>query len=114
MINPYKLHNQLLSPVEHYKYLGVIIQRDLKLQLYTQSITSKANKIIGLLKCNLRTSSTNLRERAYLSLVHPKFEYATTIWKPYLTNDEITRLLWKRLKGVLRDMLKTYTPMMPV
>ena len=29
MITLYKLHNHLLLPVEHYKYLGVIIQNDL-------------------------------------------------------------------------------------
>ena len=57
IITPYRLHNHLLSPVEHYKYLGVIIQSDLKWHLHIQSITSKANQMLGLLKRNLRTSS---------------------------------------------------------
>ena len=74
IITPYRLHNHLLSPVEHYKYLGVIIQSDLKWHLHIQSITSKANQMLGLLKHNLRTSSIHLRERAYLSLVRPKLE----------------------------------------
>ena len=69
IITPYKLHNiHLLSPVEHYKYLGVIIQNDLKWHLHIQSITAKASQMFGLLKRNLRTSYTNLRERAYISV----------------------------------------------
>ena len=66
LITPYRLHNHLLSPIEHYKYLGIIIQSDLKWHLHIQSITSKANQMLGLLKCNLMTSSIHLRERAYL------------------------------------------------
>ena len=89
IITPYGLHNHLLSPVEHYKYLGIIIQSDLKWHLHIQSITSKANQMVGLLKRNLRTSSIHLRERAYLSLVRPKLEYATTVWNPHLTTDKI-------------------------
>ena len=89
IITPYRLHNHLLSPVEHYKYLGIIIQSDLKWHLHIQSITSKANQMLGLLKRNLRTSSIHLRERAYLSLVRPKLEYATTVWNPHLTTDKI-------------------------
>ena len=89
IITHYKLHNHLLSPVEHYKYLGIIIQNDLKWHLHIQSITSKANQMLGLLKRNLRTPFMHLRERAYLSLVRPKLEYATTVWSPHLTTDKI-------------------------
>ena len=62
IITHYKLHNHLLSPVEHYKYLGIIIQNDLKWHLHIQSITSKANQMLGLLKRNLRTPFMHLRE----------------------------------------------------
>ena len=99
-----KLHNHLLSPVEHYKHLGDTIQNDLKWHLHIHSITSKANRMLGLLKRNLKTSSTNLRERAYLSLLRPKLEYTTTVWKPYLTTDKIalgkTQRHAARYKGV--------------
>jgi len=64
-----KVHNHFLSCVEHYKYLGVTIQSDLKWHKHIQLITSKANQTLALLKHNLRTPSIQLRERAYLSLV---------------------------------------------
>ena len=86
----YKVHNHFLSPVEHYKYLGIIIQSDLKWHKHIQSITSKANQTLALLKRNLKIPSTQLRERAYFSLVRPKLEYAATVWSPYLINDKNT------------------------
>ena len=100
IITPYRLQNHLLSPVEHYKYLRIIIQSDLKWHLHIQSITSKANQMLGLLKRNLRTSSIHLRERAYLSL-----EYATTVWNPHLTTDkialeEVQRRAARYVKGI--------------
>ena len=91
VITHYKLHNHFLSPVQHYKYLGIIIQNDLKWYLHIQSIASQANQMLGLLKRNLRTPFMHLRERGYLSLVRPKLEYATTVWNwdPHLTTDKI-------------------------
>jgi len=62
----YKAHNHFLSCVEHYKYLGITIQSDLKWHKHIQLITSKANQTLALLKCNLRTPSIQLRERAYV------------------------------------------------
>jgi len=74
----YKAHNHFLSRVEHYKYLSITIQSDLKCHKHNiiQLITSTANQTLTLLKRNLRTPSIQLRERTYLSLVQPKLEYA--------------------------------------
>ena len=79
-----------MSSVEHYKYLGITIQSNLKWHKHIQLITSKANQTLALLKRNLRTPSIQLRERVYLGLVRPKLEYAATVWSPYLINDKNT------------------------
>ena len=84
----YRIHSHTLSFVDHHKYLGIIIQNDLKWHQHIQSITSKANQTLALLIRNLRTLSIQLRERAYLSLVRPKLEYAAAAWDPHLTNDK--------------------------
>ena len=101
----YKIHDHFLSSVEHYKYLGITIQCNLKWHNYIQLITSKANETLALLKCNLRTPSIQLRERAYLGLVRPKLEYAATVWSPYLINDkntleEVQRSAARYVKGI--------------
>ena len=69
IISSFKINNHFLSPVEHHKYLGVIIQSDLKWHKHIQSITSRANQTLALLKRNLRNPSIQLRERAYFGLV---------------------------------------------
>jgi hypothetical protein len=37
----------------------------------------------GFLKRNLKTSNTNIKLQAYLSLVRPKLEYACSVWDPH-------------------------------
>ena len=71
--------------VEHYKYLCVTaIQSDLKWHKHIQLITYRANQTLApsLLKRNLRTTSIQLKEGAYLGLVQPKVEYTATVWSP--------------------------------
>ena len=68
IVSPYRIQNHVLSTVQHYKYLGVTIQSDLKWHKHIQLITSKANQALGLLKRNIQASQ-QLRERAYLTFV---------------------------------------------
>ena len=42
--------------------------------------TSKANRVLGLLKINLYFCSKEVKETAYLSFVRPILEYARTVW----------------------------------
>ena len=83
IISSYKIHNHILSSVDHHKYLGITIQNDLKWHQHIQSITSKANQTLVLLIRNLRTPSIQLRERTYFSLV----PYGANVWRgEILTN----------------------------
>jgi hypothetical protein len=49
----YLLHNHILQPVEHSKYLGVTIKNDLDWGPHINNITTKANKILGFLRRNM-------------------------------------------------------------
>jgi hypothetical protein len=49
---------------------------DLKWTQHANNIVADANKSLGFLKRNLKTSNTNIKSQAYLSLVRPKLEYA--------------------------------------
>ena len=63
----YKIHNHIISFVDHNKYLGSTIQNDLKWHQCIQSLrTSKANQTLALLIWNLKTPSIQLRERVYV------------------------------------------------
>jgi myo-inositol-hexaphosphate 3-phosphohydrolase len=72
----YLLHNHTLESVSSAKYLEITLQSDLKWTQHTNNIVANTNKSLGFLKRNLKTSNTNIKSQAYLSLVRPKLEYA--------------------------------------
>ena len=79
----YFLHNHTLESVSSAKYLGITLQSDLKWTQHANNIVANANKSLGFLKRNLKTSNTNIKSQAYLSLVRPKLEYACSVWNPH-------------------------------
>ena len=49
----YYLHGTPLKEVDHAKYLGIWVLKDLKWNRYIDEITAKANRKLGFLKRNL-------------------------------------------------------------
>ena len=65
------------------KDLGVTITSTLSWELHIQSITAKANKVLGLLKRTCPPlKDISVRRTLYLSLVKPQVSYATQVWSP--------------------------------
>ena len=54
---------------------------------YISTICSKANNTISFLKRNINISNKSIKEKAYVSLVRPTLEYASSVWDPYQQND---------------------------
>ena len=69
--------------VEEYPYLGLNLSSNLSWQNHINTITAKANRMLGLIRRNLRDSSRKLRQQAYISLVRPHLEYCCSVWNPY-------------------------------
>ena len=80
---PYKLHDHQLKHVKVIKYLGVSISQDLSWDAHVNNTVSKANRTLGFLRQNLSVGNTKIKQQAYMSLVRPGLEYASTIWNPY-------------------------------
>ena len=53
------------------------------------NITSRANRMLGLVSRNLRKTSQKIRQQAYFSLVRPHLEYCCSVWNPH-TNKHIS------------------------
>ena len=79
----YTLDDTTLTRVSEEKDLGVIITSTLSWDSHIHTITTKANKLLGLLKrtCPL-LMDVSVRRSLYLSLVKPKLCYATQVWSP--------------------------------
>ena len=79
----YVLHGHTLKNVSSAKYLGVIINNTVSWDDHISNTCSKANRALGFLKCNLKISASNIKEKAYKVFIHPLLEYAASIWDPY-------------------------------
>ena len=66
------------------KDLGVLITNNLSWSKHIESIVSKANKTLGLIKRICRdVKNINTRRILYCTLVRPKLEYASSVWSSY-------------------------------
>ena len=57
----YHIQNSPLTAVTHCKYLGVIIQSDLRWNMHINQITVKANHTLSLLQRNIKLAPTKLK-----------------------------------------------------
>ena len=78
----YKMNNQILDTVKHHPYLGVELTDNMKYNNHINTITSKASRVLGFVKRNLKHCPRTVKERAYQTLVRPKLEYSSPIWNP--------------------------------
>ena len=61
----YKMNNQILETVKHHPYLGVKLTDNMKYNNHINTITSKASRVLGFVKGNLKHCSRTVNERAY-------------------------------------------------
>ena len=87
--NQYSLHGHILKPVDSAKYLGVTISSDFKWNCHIDNTVAKVNRVPRFLRRNVK--STELKEKAFKTLVRPTLEYAATVWDPH-TAHNINRL----------------------
>ena len=73
----YKMNSQTLETVKHNPYLGVELTDNLKYHDHIDTITSKASRVLGFVKRNLKHCPRTVKERAYQTLVRPKLEYSS-------------------------------------
>ena len=74
------INNQKISRVNHTKFLGVIIQNNLKWHAHVQLIQNKISKTLGIMnKVKSILSSSHLR-LLYQSLIEPFLNYGCIIW----------------------------------
>ena len=71
----YKMNNQTLETVKHNPYLGVELTDNLEYNDHIDTMTSKASRVLGFVKRNLKHCPRTVNERAYQTLVRPKLEY---------------------------------------
>ncbi len=80
----YQVDGQCIQKTSKHKYLGVTINNQLDWQDHVQNITASARSILGVLRRNLSSCSSDVKSKAYQALVRRKLEYASAAWNPYV------------------------------
>ena len=84
LISDYKINGQVLDSVNLYKDLGLFTNGNLSWNQHIDSITARANKVLGLLKRTCRDFKDIVTLKTlYCSLVRPLLEYACEVWNPF-------------------------------
>jgi len=83
MLN-YTLCAQVLQKVDSFKYLGVLIQSNLKWDEHINKKVSEATRTLGLIRRSLFDAPKHVKLIAYQTLCRPKLEYAVEVWDPFL------------------------------
>ena len=92
LVRDYYINEQSLESVHIYKDLGLLTSSNLSWNSHVDSLTAKANKVLGLVKrtCKDFKDITTLRT-LYCSLVRPLLEYSCETWNPH-TQRNINRI----------------------
>ena len=76
--------------VDVYKYLGVLLCRDLSWSPHVDAVCAKSRKILGLLYRRFyQFCNSDVLQQLYISLVRPHLEYACHVWAPHTSKDII-------------------------
>jgi len=100
----YFLNNNRLKNVNSHPYLGVEISHNLKWDDHIEKVTTKANKVRGMLGRVLKFADTKTRLVAYKTLVRSNLEYACQVWDPYkkVNSKKLEKVQNKALRFIYR------------
>ena len=84
----YHLNGKQISSIAAQKDLGLFVSADLTWRSHYQLISSRAYKMLGLLRRVFSSSvSVSAKRSLYISLVRSKLLYCSSVWHPYLLVD---------------------------
>ena len=86
----YKIAENTLENVDSYKYLGVIISRDLSWKTHVNKVSSKATRLNGFIGRVVKTRNPYILTLLYRSISRPILEYAAPVWCPVLSTQQKT------------------------
>ena len=79
----YNINHQPLNVTDQHPDLGVTIHKSMSHGHHNYINTIKASKTLNFINQNLYMCSKEVKEAAYLTLVRPCLEYASSVWDPY-------------------------------
>ena len=105
----YSLGKEKLQEAQSFSYLGVTISSDLRWNEHVRNVSRKATRTLNFVKRNIYGCSPETKARAYMSLVRPQLEYASSVWDPYteVLCSELERIQRRAARFVKNDYRHT-------
>ena len=114
----YELCQQTIRNSSTERDLGVLISDTGKFNEHVESVISKANQLIGLVKRNFVTKDAEVMRKIYETYIRPVIEYASPVWNPVqkgLINklSKLQRRYWQgRSEGIPENIVSHETSML--
>ncbi len=83
----YNISGEQLNSVSKERDLGVVVESTLKVGEQCSVAASRANRVLGVIKRNIKHKSKEVLINLYKQLVRPHLEYCIQAWRPYLKQD---------------------------
>ena len=101
----YCINGETVVTNDNIKDLGITFSTDLYWDSHYSKITSKAYKILYLLRCTFSLPSATARKHLYLMLVGSQLTYCSPLWRPYLIKHiiQLERIQRRATKFILND-----------
>ncbi|CAH1265924.1 DCLRE1B [Branchiostoma lanceolatum] len=84
-LTQYSLCGEALTGVKSHPYIGVQLSDDLRWDTHINHATSKAGRVLGVIRRNLTHCPSRVKATCYKALVRPHLEYSAIVWDPYTT-----------------------------
>lgn len=103
------LNSVPIDSTNQYKYLGLHLTPNLSWHTHIKTIISSANRSLGYIRRNFRSSPENLKRILYTTIVRPKLEYASSIRHPHQKNltDSIESVQNRAARFIFNDYSRT-------
>ena len=84
----YSMLGETLEEVKEDKYLGVMIQNNLKWDKQSHHAANKATRMLNFIQRNFHHCSKSTKENLYLTFIQPHLEYASAAWNPGIQKNQ--------------------------
>jgi hypothetical protein len=80
----YNINGHILETVTSNPYLGAELTNTMSWDKQVQKVVTKGNTALGFMRRNVGSCPEEVKKQAYLALVLPHLEYASSAWDPHL------------------------------
>ena len=87
LVFTYKFLGHNLDRVDFFLFLGISISKNLSWSSQCEHAAARANKVLGMLKHNMKGGPQDTKLQEYLMLVRPHLEYCIQTWSRYYEKD---------------------------